>query len=271
MQLKLKRPIAFFDLETTGTNVTADRIVEISIVKVHPNGDKEERTRRINPLIPIPEQASKVHGIYLKDVINEPPFSKIAKNLHEFIGDSDLAGFNSNKFDVPFLIEEFNRAGINFSISERNLVDVQNIFHKMEKRTLAAGYKFYCGKDLTDAHSASADTFATLDIMEAMLDKYSDTEVEDDNGQVVKPIINDIEALAEFSKRGNHVDLIGRFKLNENQEIVFNFGKHKEKKVEDVLTEEPSYYAWMMKGDFPANTKQVLEDVKMGLLKKKFN
>ena len=271
MQLNLKRPIAFFDLETTGTNVTADRIVEISVVKVHPNGDKEERTRRINPLVPIPEQASKVHGIYLKDIIDEPPFSKLAKNLYDFIGDADLAGFNSNKFDIPFLIEEFKRAGIDFSIEDRKLVDVQNIFHKMEKRTLAAGYKFYCDKDLNNAHSASADTFATLEIMEAMIDRYADAEVEDDNGKMIKPIKNDIDALAEFSKRGNHVDLIGRFKTNENQEVVFNFGKHKEKRVEDVLSEEPSYYAWMMKGDFPANTKQVLENVKLKLLKKKFN
>ncbi len=270
MQLHLQKPLVFFDLETTGVNVTQDRIVEISIVKLNIDGTREERTRKVNPGIPIPLESSLVHGIYDKDVANEPQFKQIAKGLFDFIGDADLAGFNSNKFDVPFLIEEFHRAGIAFTIQDRRLVDVQNLFHKMERRTLSAGYKFYTGKDLENAHSAAADTYATLEILEAMLDRYKDTEVEED-GIKTKPIQNNIDVLSEFSKRDNCVDLVCRFKYDKEQNVLFNFGKHSGKRVEDVLSQEPSYYAWMMNGDFPQNTKEVLELEKMKLLKKKFN
>lgn len=270
MELKLQRPIAFFDLETTGTNVTKDKILEISIVKVMPNNEKIEKTRRINPEIPIPVESSLIHGIYDNDVKNEPSFKQIAKGLFDFIGDADLGGFNSNKFDIPFLIEEFHRAGIVFSVKDRKLVDVQNLFHKMERRTLEAGYKFYTGKTLENAHSAAADTYATLEVLEAMLDRYKDVTVKNEEGEEIKPIVNNVDALAVFSKRHNCVDLVCRFVEDKEGSVLFNFGKHNGKKVEQVLGEEPSYYAWMMNGDFPTNTKEVLEQEKLKLLKKKF-
>lgn len=270
MQLHLKKPICFFDLETTGTNIATDRIVEIAITKVFPDGTEEEKCRRINPTIPIPLEASLVHGIYDEDVKEEPTFKQVAKGLHDFLVGSDLGGFNSNKFDVPLLLEEFHRAGIDFDLEGVKLVDVQNIFHKMEQRTLVAAYKFYCNKNLKDAHSAAADTTATYEVLKAMLDKYKDAEFEDKDGTVSKPIVNDVDQLAEFSKRNNNVDLVGRFVYDDNGVELFNFGKHKGKPVEQVLSEEPSYYAWMMNGDFSISTKKALEKVKMRLLQKKF-
>jgi DNA polymerase-3 subunit epsilon len=270
MQFKLKKPLAFFDLETTGTNVSQDRIVELSVLKFLPDGTTEEKTRRINPEMPIPIESSLVHGIYDEDVVDEPTFKSIAKSLFDFLQDCDLAGFNSNKFDVPVLVEEFHRAGIDFDVTKRNLVDVQNIFHKMEQRTLVAGYKFYCNKDLTDAHSAAADTKATAEILEAMLTRYQNTEFTDKDGSTSIPVVNDMTKLADFSRHNNNADLIGRFVYDDNNEVLFNFGKHKGKKVADVLNEEPSYYAWMMNGDFPRSTKTVLENEKMKLLKQKF-
>lgn len=263
MELKLKRPIAFFDLETTGIKVATDRIVEISIVKIHPNGKKEVKTRRVNPEMPIPKETSEIHGIYDEDVKDEPTFQQIARSLDTFIKNCDLAGYNSNKFDVPLLAEEFLRAGIDFDVENRNLVDVQNIFHKMEQRTLVAAYKFYCQKDLTNAHSAEADTMATYEILEAMLDKYLGAEFTDKKGNVSTPVVNDIEALSEFSTVNKHVDLIGHIVLNEDGDEVINFGKHKGRKVVDVFKTEPSYYDWMMKGQFPQYTKKVITKIKL--------
>lgn len=263
MELKLKRPIAFFDLETTGIKVATDRIVEISIVKIHPNGNKEVKTRRVNPEMPIPKESSEIHGIYDEDVKDEPTFKQIAKSLDTFLQNCDLAGYNSNKFDVPLLAEEFLRAGIDFDVENRNLVDVQNIFHKMEQRTLVAAYKFYCQKDLTNAHSAEADTTATYEILEAMLDKYDGAEFVDKKGNVSQPVVNDIKALSEFSTVNRNVDLIGHIVLNENDEEVFNFGKNKGRLVSEVFTKEPSYYDWMMKGQFPEYTKKVITKIKL--------
>jgi DNA polymerase-3 subunit epsilon len=250
MGLKLNRSIVFFDLETTGVNVAKDRIVEISILKLHPDGKKDVKTRRVNPQIPIPAEASEVHGIYDDDVKDEPTFKALAKSLVQFIGNSDLAGYNSNKFDVPLLVEEFLRVGVDFDIENRNLVDVQNIFHKMEQRTLVAAYKFYCGKELIDAHSAEADNIATYEVLEAQLERYEELE-------------NDVEFLAEFSRRTNNADLMGRIVFNEEGVEVFNFGKHKGRAVAEVLEREPSYYNWMMDGDFPLYTKKVLTAIKL--------
>lgn len=270
MKLKLKRPICFFDLETTGTNISSDRIVEIAITKIYPDGKEEEKCRKLNPTIPIPIEASLVHGIYDDDVKDEPTFNQVAKGLFELMKNCDLGGFNSNKFDVPLLLEEFNRANIEFDIENINLIDVQNIFHQMEQRTLVAAYKFYCDKDLTNAHSAAADTSATYEVLKSMLDKYQNTEFINQDKEVSIPVVNDMEKLAAFSKRSNNVDLAGRFVFNKNEIACFNFGKHKGKPVEQVLTEEPSYYSWMMNGEFSINTKKVLEKIKLQLLQKKF-
>ena len=252
MKLDLKKPIAFFDLETTGVNVSTDRIVEYSIIKLHPNGKKESKTQRVNPEMPIPASVSAVHGITNEDVKDEPTFKELAPLLYIFLNDCDLAGFNSNKFDIPLLIEEFGRASFEFDVSDRSLVDVQNIFHKMEQRTLAAAYKFYCDKNLEDAHSAEADNTATYEVLLAQLERYSELQ-------------NDVKFLDSFSRRSNHVDLMGRFAYNDDKKIVFNFGKHKGKLVADVLTKEPGYYGWMMNGDFPADTKQIITKIKKGL------
>lgn len=250
MGLALKKPIVFFDLETTGVDVAKDRIVEISILKLHPDGKKEVKTRRVNPEMPIPIESSEIHGIYDKDVKDEPTFKAMAKSLAAFIGNSDLAGFNSNKFDVPLLVEEFLRVGVDFDIENRSLVDVQNIFHKMEQRTLVAAYKFYCGKDLTNAHSAEADNLATFEVLEAQIERYDELE-------------NNVSFLSNFSKRTNNVDLMGRIVYNESNVEVFNFGKHKGTPVTTVLEKDPSYYNWMMNGDFPLYTKKVLTAIKL--------
>jgi len=254
MNLKLTKPLAFFDLETTGLNIASDRIVEISIVKIHINGEKEVRTKLINPTIPISKESTAVHGITDEDVKDQPTFKQIGKDLAKFIEGCDLAGYNSNKFDVPMLAEEFLRADIDFDVTKRKLVDVQNIFHKMEQRTLSAAYKFYCSKDLINAHSAEADTTATFEILEAQLDKYEDLQ-------------NDVTYLSEFSQQNKNVDLLGRIIYDENNVEVFNFGKHKGKSVKEVLEKEPSYYHWMMNGDFPLYTKKVLTQIKLNALK----
>lgn len=263
MELNLKRPIAFFDLETTGIKVATDRIVEISIVKIHPNGQKEVKTRRVNPEMPIPAETSAIHGIYDEDVRDEPTFKQLAKGLHQFLNNCDLAGFNSNRFDIPLLAEEFLRAEIDFDVDNRKLVDVQNIFHKMEQRTLVAAYKYYCDKDLENAHSAEADTFATYEVLKAQLDKYENVEFKDKSGNVSKPIVNDISALADFSEVNKSVDLIGFIIYNENNEEVINFGKHKGRLVSEIFKTETSYYDWMMKGDFPLSTKRVITRLKL--------
>ncbi len=251
MKLSLARHIAFFDLETTGVNVASDRIVEISILKINPDGKKELRTERVNPGIPIPPQASEIHKIYDKDVADKPTFKDLAKSLADFLNGCDLAGFNSNRFDVPLLAEEFLRAGVDFDLDGRSLVDVQNIFHAMEPRNLGAAYRFYCGKTLENAHSAEADIVATSEILEAQLEKYNDT---------LKP---DVNFLAKFSAQNKNVDLAGRIVYNEQGEEVFNFGKHAGKKVMDVFKSEPSYFDWMMKGDFPLYTKKVITRIKL--------
>jgi len=263
MKLNLKRPLAFFDLEATGTNVGTDRIVEISIIKLHPpNGSQEEvRTWRINPGMPIPLESSLVHGIYDDDVKKEPFFKEVASLIARFIGNSDLAGYNSNKFDIPMLMEEFLRAGVPFDIDNRHFVDVQNIFHQMEQRTLKAAYKFYCEKDIINAHSAEADTRATMEVLLAQLAKYEKTPWEDKKGNVMYPVMNDIEALHQFTNLNRPVDFAGRMIFNEEGHEIFNFGKHKGKTVEEVFKIEPSYYSWMMNGDFPLYTKRKLEEI----------
>lgn len=270
MHLNLKKPLAFFDLETTGVNVASDRIVEIAILKVFPDGHQERRpdpttglTRLlINPGIPIPLETSLIHGIYDEDVQDAPTFKDIADKLFKFLFDSDLAGFNSNKFDVPILAEEFLRCGIDFSIEDRNLIDVQNIFHLMEQRTLKAGYKFYCHKDMENAHEAMADVQATYDVFLAQLEKYKGTQIEDKAGNSYEPVVNDMEKLHLVSQRHRNVDMLGRIVYNDKDEEIFNFGKHKGVPVREVLKREPGYYGWMLNGDFPLYTKKVLKDIK---------
>lgn len=245
MKLNLERPLIFFDLETTGTNVTQDRIVELSFIKVYPDGHDESKTRRINPEMPIPPASTAVHHITDEDVKDAPTFRQVARSLMDIFEGCDIAGYNSNKFDVPLLIEEFSRAGYNFDVSGRRFVDVQNIFHKMEQRTLVAAYKFYCGKNLEDAHSALADTRATYEVLLGQLDRYPELE-------------NDVEKLAEFSRSGRNLDLAARIVLDDKDVPVFNFGKHKGQPVKEVFRKEPSFYSWMMQGYFPKNTKDVV-------------
>ena len=246
MELKLQKPIVFFDLETTGVNAIHDRIVEISYIKVFPDGNEESKTLRINPERHIPEQSSAIHGIYDEDVKDCPTFKQVARDIAAIFVNSDIAGFNSNYFDVPMLVEEMLRAGIEFDITKCRLIDVQNIYHKLEQRTLSAAYKFYCGKNLEDAHSAQADTRATYEVLKAQLDKYPDK------------LNNDVQFLSSFSKMNDNVDFAGRIIYNDKHIPVFNFGKYKGQSVEDVLARDPGYYGWMMQGDFPQNTKQVL-------------
>lgn len=261
MELNLKRPLAFFDLETTGVNVSSDKIVEVSILKVSPGGQEETLTLRINPEMPIPAESSMFHGIYDEDVKDLAPFRERAAEIAAFIGDADLAGYNSNKFDVPMLMEEFLRAGIPFTLTGRAFVDVQNIFHQMEQRTLKAAYKFYCGETLENAHNAEADVRATYDVLKAQLAKYEGADFEDKHGNVSKPVVNDVQALHAFTNLSKPVDFAGRIVYDEDGDPSINFGKHKGKKVTDVFEVEPSYYAWMQNGDFPLYTKQVLEEI----------
>ncbi|WP_312192043.1 exonuclease domain-containing protein [Sphingobacterium sp.] len=261
MELKLKRPLVFFDLETTGVNVATDRIVEVSFLKVLPGGEETVYTKKVNPEIPIPAESSFFHGIYDEDVKDAPNFKVIATELAEFIGDADLAGYNSNKFDVPMLMEEFLRAGINFSLEGRAFVDVQNIFHQMEQRTLKAAYKFYCDQNLENAHTAEADVRATYEVLKAQLTKYEGAAFEDKHGVVSYPVINDVGALHEFTNLSKPVDFAGRLVYNADGLETINFGKHKGKPVVQVFEQEPSYYAWMQNGDFPLYTKKVLENI----------
>ncbi len=256
MNLTLNKPLAFIDLETTGVTVGSDRIVEISILKLMLNGDKLVFTKRINPEIPIPLFASQVHGIYDNDIANEPTFGQLALEIANFIGNADLAGYNSNKFDVPLLVDEFLRVDFSFDMKGRKMVDVQNIFHKMEQRTLSAAYKFYCNKEIINAHSAEADILATYEVFIAQLERYPD-------------LPKDIEGLQQFTAMNQNVDLAGRVVFNDKKQEVFNFGKHKGKTVDDVFSKEPSYYDWMMKGDFSAETKQVLTALRLRTFNKK--
>lgn len=253
MELNLKNPIIIFDIEATGVDVAKDRIVEISIIKRYPNGDEDVKTRRVNPGIPIPPEVTAIHGISDADIADCPSFKEIAKSLAVFIEGCDIVGYNSIKYDVPMLAEEFLRAGVEIDLRKRKLIDVQNIFHRMEQRTLVAAYKFYCGKDLTNAHSAEADTRATYEVLKAQLDRYPELE-------------NDMTFLSEFSTRTRNVDYAGRIVYNDKDEPVFNFGKHKGRRVVDVLRDEASYYSWMMNGDFTLDTKRVLTEIRLKMV-----
>jgi DNA polymerase-3 subunit epsilon len=255
MRLNLKNPIIFFDLETTGINIASDRIVELSYLKVDLNGNESEKTIRINPGIPIPEKVTAIHGISDEDVKDAPTFNEVARSLAREFEGCDLAGYNSVKFDIPLLAEEFLRAGVDIDLKRRKFIDVQIIFMKMEPRTLSAAYKFFTGQELTEAHSAAADTRATYEVLQAQLDRYQNLE-------------NDVAKLAEFSAHNRNVDFAGRIVLNEEDEEVFNFGKYKGKPVREVLNQDPGYYGWMMNGDFPLYTKKVLTSIKLSAMKK---
>lgn len=270
MKLNLQRPLVFFDLETTGTDVAKDRIVEIAMVKVMPDGTVHTKPETpgpenrflINPEMQIPIESSMVHGIYTKDVAQSPTFRDVADKLFKFLHDCDLGGFNSNRFDIPLLAEEFLRVGIDFSLEGRNLIDAQVIFHIMEQRTLKAGYKFYCGKDLDDAHEALPDAMATYEIFKAQVERYKGQPVIDARGNKLDPIENDMETVHRFCQRNKNADLMGRLIYDDKGEVVFNFGKHRGKSVKAILEREPGYYGWMMQGDFPLYTKNVLRRIK---------
>ena len=258
MILQLKKPIVFFDLETTGVKVAVDRIVEISILKIFPNGNKESKTWLVNPTVPIPEETTLIHGITNEKVVNEPTFSELSDDIYRLIENCDLAGFNSNKFDIPLLAEEFLRAGIEFNMKNRKAVDIQNIFHKLEQRTLIAAYKFYCDKDLTNAHSAKADTNATYEILLAQLDKYSELE-------------NNIDFLSDFSERGGKfADLAGFIRYNQKGEEVLSFGKYRDITLKQIWNNNPGYFSWIKQADFPLYTKNIMNNfaTKMKLEKK---
>jgi len=248
--LELKKPLAFFDLETTGVNVAEDRIVEISVIKLNPDGSEEVMTELVNPGMPIPKESSDIHGITDDKVADKPSFKQLAPKIKAFIGNSDLSGFNCLKFDVPLMVEEFLRNEVDFEMKGRKVVDVQNIFHKMEQRTLVAAYKFYCNGNLTNAHSAEADTRATMEVLLAQVDKYDEL-----NG--------DVQMLHEFSRRGKAVDFAGHIIENEQGEAVFNFGKNKGKTVVEILKAQPGYYSWMMDAQFPSYTKKVLTELRV--------
>lgn len=251
MNLNLANPIVFFDLETTGINIAKDRIVEISVLKISPNGKEEQKTFRVNPEMHIPEESSNIHGIYDEDVKDCPTFKGIAKELAYYIEGCDLGGYNSNRFDIPLLAEEFLRVDVDFDMSKRKFVDVQTIFHKMEQRTLAAAYRFYCDKSLEDAHTAAADTFATYEVLKSQLDRYGDK------------LENNIEFLSKFSTQNKNADFAGFIVYDEKGVEVFNFGKNKGIPVEKVLKEQQGYYDWVMKSDFPLYTKNVLTKIKL--------
>jgi len=250
MQLNLTKPLAFFDLETTGINVSKDRIVEISVLKVMPDGSEISKTWLVNPTIPIPEKTSKIHGIYDKDVKDKPTFAELAKEISDFFDNSDLAGYNSNKFDVPLLIEEFLRVDFDFDVKKRRLIDGQVIFFKKEPRTLGAAYKFYCDKKLENAHTAEADVYATYEVLKAQIERYDDLK-------------NDVNQISKFSSQKKSADFAGMIIFNDSGKETFNFGKHKGKTVEEVFEKQPGYYNWIMNADFPLYTKKVLTAVKL--------
>jgi len=260
MNLILEKPIVFFDLETTGVQVAKDRIVEISILKVFPNGNKESKTWLVNPTIPIPEATTAIHGISNEKVANEPTFDQLSLEISDLIHNCDLAGFNSNKFDIPLLAEEFLRVGIDFNMENRKAIDIQNIFHKLEQRTLVAAYKFYCNKDLTNAHSAEADTTATFEVLLAQLDKYDELN-------------NDINFLSEFSQRGGKfADMAGFIRFNDEGEEILSFGKYRDVTLEQIWNDNPGYFSWINQADFPLYTKNVMKNFATKMkLQKKFN
>ena len=256
MKLDLKNPLVFFDLETTGMNIASDRIVEISFLKVFPDQREEARTYRVNPGIPIPPEITAIHGINNDDVKDAPTFNEIAKTLANCFEGCDFAGYNSNKFDLPLLAEEFIRANVDFDLKKRKFIDVQVIFYKKEQRTLSAAYQFYCNKELTNAHSAASDTLATYEVLQAQLDMYDDLN-------------NNVDKLSEFSAHSRAVDFVGRIVYNDNNQEIFNFGKYKGQTVVSVLAKDPSYYSWMMNGDFPLYTKNALTAIKLRGFNKK--
>jgi DNA polymerase-3 subunit epsilon len=258
MELKLNKPICFFDLETTGTNVAKDRIVEISVLKVYPNGNKESKTWLVNPEMTIPDEVVAIHGISNEKVANEPTFKELSREIFNMIKDSDLGGFNSDRFDIPLLAEEMLRSDIDFDLKNMLSVDVQTIFHKMEKRTLEAAYKFYCDKNLDNAHSAEADTLATYEVLLSQIERYPELD-------------NNIKMLSDFSRRKQTVDFAGFIILDENEEEIFSFGKHKGKKVLEVLDQEPGYFGWILNADFPLYTKKVLTQIKLSQLNNKLS
>lgn len=264
MTLNLTKPLAFFDLETTGTNITSDRIIELSIVKLIPGGEKKIETHRINPTVPIPYESSLIHGIYDKDVIDKPTFKDLAHRLNQFLQGCDLAGFNILKFDIPVLVEEFFRAEVDFDISKRKMVDAQRIFHMMEPRTLSAAYKFYCGKELKDAHSAEADTLATVEVLMAQIERYKDCIMKDSKGNDYTPIQNDVAALHSLTALPTH-DLAGRIAMNDKGDYVFNFGKYKNQRVVDVFSTDKTYYKWIMDGDFSRDTKDKFTKIRLSM------
>ncbi|MFN8353594.1 MAG: exonuclease domain-containing protein [Spirosomataceae bacterium] len=259
---KLRKPLAFFDLETTGISLLRDRIVEISVAKALPDGSVEVKTKRINPGMPIPLEASLIHGIYDDDVKDCPQFKQIARSFAQFLEGCDLAGFNSNRFDIPMLLEEFLRADIEFDTKNRRMIDVQRIYHLMEPRNLSAAYRFYCDKNLEGAHTAQADTLATLEILDAMVKRYDGTTIKNDKGELYAPVKNDMDALHEITS-ARIVDFAQRMIFNSKGQEVFNFGKHAGKPVVEVLKQEPNYYDWMMKGDFTLDTKRKLTEIKL--------
>lgn len=248
MKLNIEKPLAVFDLETTGLDVTLDRIVEIAILKIFPDGKEEKYEKRLNPEIKISEESTSIHGISDDDVKDCPTFAQIADELANFIDDSNLAGFNSNKFDIPMLAEEFLRVNHPFKVGDRKFIDVQNIFHKMEQRTLVAAYKFYCDKDLTNAHSADADVTATYEVLKAQIERYKELE-------------NNVDFLSEFSTQNKNkiLDFAGRIAQNEQGQAIYNFGKHNGKTIAEIAEKEPGYYGWMLNGNFPRYTKAVLK------------
>ncbi|MEN9446399.1 MAG: hypothetical protein RL728_911 [Bacteroidota bacterium] len=254
MRLHLERPLAIFDLEATGLNITKERIVQIAILKINPDGSEEKFESLVNPQIHISEEVTKIHGVKNEDVANAPTFKEIAEKIVAFIENADLAGYNSNKFDIPLLAEELLRAGNNFDISTKKFIDVQNIFHKMEQRTLVAALKFYCNQELENAHNAMSDTTATWEVLKAQLNRYPELE-------------GNIDFLSKFTKNGNTIDFAGRLAYNDNNEPVYNFGKHKGKTIREVNLIEPGYYSWFIspQTDFPLHTKQKLKEIMDGL------
>jgi DNA polymerase III subunit epsilon len=262
MKLHLRNPLCFFDLESTGTNITHDRIIEIAMIKLMPNGEVQRKSNLVNPTIPIPPESTVFHGIYDEDVKDKPTFKELAKEYARFLEGSDLAGFSIVKMDVPMLVEEFIRAGVDFDYQRKKIVDAQKIFHLMEKRTLSAAYRFYTNKDLSDSHAAEADAEASMEVLLAQISKYDGQPVTDASGRKIGDIKNDVETLSKLVS-DDMVDLAGRMIKNEKGEEMFNFGKHKGKKVTDVFKAEPAYYDWMMNGDFPQDTKRKLTEIKL--------
>jgi DNA polymerase III subunit epsilon len=262
---KLKKPLAFFDLETTGINTAKDRVVEICVAKAMPSGEVVVKTYRVNPGVPIPPETSLIHGIYDEDVKDAPSFKSIAKTLAQFLEGCDLAGFNSNRFDVPLLVEEFLRANVEFDLKNRRMIDVQRIYHLMEPRNLSAAYRHFCQKELVGAHGAEADTLATFEILDTIIQKHNGQTIRDEGRKLDFTITNDMEAL-EAITRNNNVDLAGRMVFNDKGEAIINFGKHAGKPVLDVLKTEPSFYDWMQKGEFALDTKRRLTEIRLKML-----